>query len=153
MRALIQLSALCVALAFVAAPAADAKPPFTPPGHAKGAFMQPHGHSYDDGYGYGYSYGGKKAKPRGFTAQDDEIVRAYFSGRRRGWSSLPPGIAKNYARGKPLPPGITKRYLPDGLEAQLPYFPGSRYYLVGHDVVLVDTTSRIVVDILKNVFS
>ena len=32
-----------------------------------------------------------------------------------GYSSLPPGIAKNLARGKPLPPGIAKKAVPAGM--------------------------------------
>jgi hypothetical protein len=143
MRALIPtVTALAVALAL--APLAAADPPFTPPGHAKKMFAEPRGH--------GPGYGERKAKHRRFSSYDDIIVRSYFSGQPRPWTSLPPGIAKNYARGKPLPPGIAKKYLPLSLEGDLPARPGMRYYLVGRDVVLVDTTTRIVIDILRDVF-
>lgn len=64
---------------------------------------------------------------------------------------LPPGIAKNYARGKPLPPGIAKRYLPNGLLTQLPARPGHEWIVVGRDVTLVERATRVVVDILKAV--
>jgi hypothetical protein len=64
---------------------------------------------------------------------------------------LPPGIAKNLARGKPLPPGIAKKRLPRALESALP----RREYLriqVGPDVVAIDGSGR-VLDILRGVFA
>ena len=41
-----------------------------------------------------------------------------------GYQALPPGIAKNLARGKPLPPGIAKKTVPASMLGQLPYYPG-----------------------------
>lgn len=64
--------------------------------------------------------------------------------------SLPPGIQRNLARGKPLPPGIAKRF--DGhLASQLPYYPGYEWERVGADVVLIEAATRIVVDVLVDV--
>ncbi|MEX0759310.1 MAG: anti-virulence regulator CigR family protein, partial [Tistlia sp.] len=62
--------------------------------------------------------------------------------------ALPPGIARNLARGKPLPPGIAKKQLPASLLGQLPHYEGHRYYSVGRDVVLISEASQRVVDIL-----
>lgn len=65
-------------------------------------------------------------------------------------SALPPGIAKNLARGKPLPPGIAKKM--DGrLLSHLPYYPGYEWRQVGRDVVLIAIATGIVYEILDNV--
>jgi hypothetical protein len=64
---------------------------------------------------------------------------------------LPPGIQRNLERGKPLPPGIAKRF--DGqLAAQLPRYPGYEWERVGNDVVLIEAVTRIVVDVLVDVW-
>lgn len=50
-----------------------------------------------------------------------------------GYDSLPPGIAKNLARGKPLPPGIAKKTVPADMLGQLPSYPGYEWRVVGDD--------------------
>jgi hypothetical protein len=65
-------------------------------------------------------------------------------------SSLPPGIAKNLARGKPLPPGIAKRFDPR-LANQLPRYDGYEWKQIGRDVVLVAIATGIVYEVLRNV--
>lgn len=65
---------------------------------------------------------------------------------------LPPGIAKNYARGKPLPPGIAKKALPAGLAGLLPPRPGYEWGVVDHDIVLLVAGTMIVADILRSAF-
>lgn len=71
-------------------------------------------------------------------------------GNRKGKKKdLPPGIQQKLARGGTMPPGIAKQYLPDGLSHRLP--PASRGYerlIVGTDVLLVETASGIIADIL-----
>lgn len=52
-----------------------------------------------------------------------------------GYAPLPPGIAKNLARGKPLPPGIAKKYPPNAMLAQLPYHPGYEWRVAGSDLI------------------
>ena len=70
-------------------------------------------------------------------------------GRDKG---LPPGIAKNLARGKPLPPGIAKQYLPDGLHAVLPPPPrGYERIIVDGKVLLVEVATQVIHDILTDV--
>jgi len=65
-------------------------------------------------------------------------------------SSLPPGIQKNLARGKPLPPGIAKNM--DGrLLGRLPRYDGYEWKQIGRDVVLVAIATGIVYEILENV--
>ena len=87
-----------------------------------GAWYRDHGHKQNHGNG------GKKAK------------------------GLPPGIAKNLARGKPLPPGIAKQYLPDGLRRLLPAPPhGYERVIIDGKVLLVEIATRVIHDILVDV--
>ena len=69
-----------------------------------------------------------------------------------GYQPLPPGIAKNLARGKPLPPGIAKKYPPGPMLAQLPIHPGYEWRMAGSDLILVAVGTAIVADVLRNVF-
>jgi hypothetical protein len=65
-------------------------------------------------------------------------------------SSLPPGIAKNLARGKPLPPGIAKNF-DSRLTSRLPHYDGYEWKQIGRDVVLVAVATGIIYEILRNV--
>ncbi|QOZ84918.1 MULTISPECIES: anti-virulence regulator CigR family protein [Chromobacterium] len=67
-----------------------------------------------------------------------------------GYKSLPPGMRKRLARGKPLPPGIAKQVLPAPLLSQLPRHPGYEWRAVGADLVLV-AASGLIADILLDV--
>jgi Ni/Co efflux regulator RcnB len=69
-----------------------------------------------------------------------------------GYQALPPGIAKNVARGKPLPPGIAKKTLPASMINDLPYYPGYEWRAVGDDLVLVALSTAIVTSIINGVF-
>ncbi|MGY6273603.1 anti-virulence regulator CigR family protein [Achromobacter denitrificans] len=69
-----------------------------------------------------------------------------------GYSSLPPGIRKNLARGKPLPPGIAKKMVPGPMLARLPVYPGYEWRVAGSDLILVAVASAIVADVLQGVF-
>lgn len=62
-------------------------------------------------------------------------------------SSLPPGIRKNLARGKPLPPGIAKS-LDQRLLRQLPEYPGYEWQQVGQDVVLIALATGLIEAVL-----
>ena len=85
-----------------------------------------------------------------------EITIIYDYIRRNGTGDfgppqgLPPGIAKNLARGKPLPPGIAKRHLPGLLVRELPERPGYQWLVVDRDVLLIAAATTIIVDILKD---
>ncbi len=65
-------------------------------------------------------------------------------------TSLPPGIRKNVARGKPLPPGIAKN-MDSRLLAHLPHYDGYEWKQLGRDVILVAIATGIVYEILENV--
>ncbi|HHD7487639.1 TPA: anti-virulence regulator CigR family protein [Klebsiella oxytoca] len=69
-----------------------------------------------------------------------------------GYQSLPPGIAKNLARGKPLPPGIAKKAVPASMLNELPYYPGYEWRVVGQDLVLIALSTAIVTSIINGVF-
>ncbi|MDY4367622.1 anti-virulence regulator CigR family protein [Pectobacterium brasiliense] len=69
-----------------------------------------------------------------------------------GYQALPPSIAKNVARGKPLPPGIAKKTLPASMINNLPYYPGYEWRAVGKDLVLVALSTAIVTAVINGVF-
>jgi hypothetical protein len=88
-----------------------------------------------------------------FTAQHAALVRSYYEdahhGRGRGNAGLPPGIAKNLARGKPLPPGIAKQYMPNDLLIRLPAPPvGLEYVIVAGKLLLVEAATQVVRQVL-----
>ncbi len=87
----------------------------------------------------------------GFSLTERRIVTEYFAEHRYDAKPLPPGIAKNLARGKPLPPGIAKQRVPEGLRAQLPSRSGVEISIVGDRIVLLEA-SGLVVDILAGIF-
>jgi Ni/Co efflux regulator RcnB len=64
--------------------------------------------------------------------------------------TLPPGIRKNLARGKPLPPGIAKKMDPD-FARQLPNYQGYEWRQVGSDAALVNITTGIVRELMRDV--
>ena len=69
-----------------------------------------------------------------------------------GYQSLPPGIAKKVARGKPLPPGIAKKSLPASMINDLPYYPGYEWRAVGNDLVLIALSTAVVTAVINGVF-
>lgn len=98
--------------------------------------------------------------PSGVTLRlDDTVIRVvndWFHANPQlhgSYAALPPGIARNLQRGKPLPPGIAKRFLPDGLAAVLPPPPdGYGRFIVGDDLVLIELSSGLITDIADILF-
>ena len=94
-----------------------------------------------------------------FSSKEISIIGTWYedhgsSQGKRGKKTkgLPPGIAKNLARGKPLPPGIAKRYLPSGLLSLLPRPPrGFERIIVDGKVLLVEIATRVIHDILTDI--
>jgi hypothetical protein len=88
-----------------------------------------------------------------FSEIERRLIREYYVQRApaAGQDSLPPGIRKKLARGKPLPPGIAKRMLPSDLDARLPVRAGAVRQVIGSDVVLIAVATNIVLDILFDV--
>lgn len=125
-------------------------------GKGKGGSGQgPPGQQIDGGNpGRGNASGRPEPAVAGVLISSGErrTIQDYFRLNPYPVQGLPPGIAKNLARGKPLPPGIAKRYLPPGLLGRLPPRPGYEWVAVGRDVVLIAIATGIVVDILSDVF-
>ena len=86
-----------------------------------------------------------------FVDNDRLRITKYYSATPFPVTTLPPGVARNVLRGKPLPPGVAKVVLPAGLVSQLPAYPGYQYVAVGRDVVLVNSSTNVVADVLSNV--
>jgi len=87
-----------------------------------------------------------------FNDHDRTTFRDYFTTHKIVAQSLPPGIAKNVERGKPLPPGIAKKAIPQDLIVTLGprAASGMTFSIVGDRVVAL--RSGVVVDVLLNVF-
>lgn len=83
--------------------------------------------------------------------QDKTVIREYFVQHPTPATSLPPGIAKNVARGKPIPPGIAKRGVPTDLKSRINLRDGHDLEQVGTDVILIEAGTRVVLDVLKDV--
>ncbi|EKE00599.1 MAG: hypothetical protein ACD_21C00319G0004 [uncultured bacterium] len=88
---------------------------------------------------------------RNFSDKDREIINNFFSTHPFNTTGLPPGIAKNLARGKPLPPGVAKVFLPQDLINSLGAYPNYDYLVAGRDVLLVNKSDQIITDILYNI--
>ena len=91
-----------------------------------------------------------------FSEVERQIIAEYFhkhghsSGKGKGKArGLPPGIAKNLRRGKPLPPGIAKQHFPHGLIDLLPPAPrGHERIIVGGKILLVEIATQIIHDVM-----
>ena len=95
-----------------------------------------------------------------FNDHDRQIIREYYQGRRKhARKKTPPGLAK---RGDELPPGLVKRdVLPPGLQGRaLPaaletrLTPLSEPYVrvrIGADIVLLDRSTRVILDVIYGV--
>ena len=94
-----------------------------------------------------------------FSDEEIRLIRAHYeshagydgkgNGKHKG---LPPGIAKNLARGKPLPPGIAKQALPYDLRRALPPVrDGYERIIVDGKILLVEIATQIVRDVLTDI--
>ncbi len=73
-----------------------------------------------------------------------------FKAKKFKHKSLPPGLAKQLHRRGILPPGLRRNYLPPGLSSRLPGLPpGQARVLVGNDVLLIQRTTGLILDILS----
>jgi hypothetical protein len=128
------------------------------PGHAGG----PPSH-HETGWNGGNSHDVGDSitiSPAGLTVRfDDTVIRLVNDWYQAnpvvyaGYPALPPGIARNLERGKPLPPGIAKRFLPSGLDAILPPPPdGYGRFMIGDDLVLIELSSGLISDMAQILF-
>jgi hypothetical protein len=94
-----------------------------------------------------------------FSGRDRERIRDYYSRRSDSLPPglakkrhLPPGLQKQLERNGRLPPGLEKRALPNDLERRLSRLPGGySRVIVGRDVVLIQTSTQQILDILNDV--
>ncbi len=145
-------TALSLSLALLVPVVADAAqsngrgPNGGPPGQAEG--NPGRGGNGTDAFGTGGI-----GMPSGglFDSAAEILMREYFETHPIAPQGLPPGIARNLERGKPLPPGIAKRYLPADLRGRLPDYPGHEILIVDRDVLLVSIATGLIVDILTGI--
>ena len=117
------------------------------------------GQSQGRGQGQGQGSGGSTASSSGttvsatvvFRSGDVNVFHDYFVTHKITAQPLPPGIAKNLARGKPLPPGIAKKMVPVDLVALGPKLDRDTTLSIYGDVV-VAMKGGVVIDILAGVF-
>ena len=110
-----------------------------------------HGHRYEHNHGH---YKNRDNHYRKYK-KDLTYAQARWLASKSGlvgYHSLPPGIAKNLARGKPLPPGIAKRAVPAHMRDRLPHYPGYEWKIAGDDLVLVALSTAVVTYIINDVF-
>jgi hypothetical protein len=94
-----------------------------------------------------------------FSDQDRKIIRDYYGGKRKNLppglakkKRLPPGLEKQVRRNGELPPGLQRDMLPPDLERRLSRLPdGYVRIIVGTDIVLQDSRTRVVVDVIKDI--
>jgi hypothetical protein len=91
------------------------------------------------------------AAPTTYTTVERNVIINYYRTHRVEVKPLPPGIARNLARGKPLPPGIAKQRIPADLSSRLVVRSGFQSLIIGDKIVLIDPVG-IVVDILSEIF-
>ncbi len=100
---------------------------------------------------------GQAAEGRAFGKDQEKTVRNWFSenGLPPGLAKreqLPPGLQGQLQKNGTLPPGLQKRIqpLPKALERSLPKpSPGLKRGIIGGDLVLVEETSKKVLDIIR----
>lgn len=146
-----------IALALIASLALSSAPSIANPGNGNGGGHGNSGGNHGNSGGNGPANKGNKAKNG-----SDNLVSVNLTYDRvrplavnyglTGYQSLPPGIAKNLARGKPLPPGIAKKAVPASLLRQLPSYPGYEWRIVGNDLVLIALSTAIVASVINGVF-
>ncbi|HZT21189.1 MAG TPA: anti-virulence regulator CigR family protein [Dongiaceae bacterium] len=131
--------------------AAIAAGPVAAGGNGKG-----HGHAGQDSPPQaGQAMGGQVTFSAVITPAERQTILGYFQQHPAGYAGakpLPPGIAKKLARGGTLPPGIAKRYFPTALIAELPARPGQQWLIVGSDVLLVQVTTNVILDLIPKLF-
>jgi hypothetical protein len=96
-----------------------------------------------------------------FSDRDREAIRGYYG---KKWkhkkmppglakrATLPPGLQKRLDAGDQLPPGLQRSRLPYELEDILSPLPKGYIHLrVGGDIIIMNQSTEVVVDILKDI--
>jgi hypothetical protein len=82
----------------------------------------------------------------------DQVRQIIVTEQKTGYRPLPPGIAKNLARGKPLPRGIAKKKVPTTIVRHLPTYPDYEWRRCGADLLLVQIATQVIAEIFADVF-
>jgi hypothetical protein len=97
-----------------------------------------------------------------FSTKEIAIIRDYYThaqhdgggkakAGKQKQQGLPPGVAKNLARGKALPPGIAKQQLPGDLSQRLPPVrDGYERVIIDGRVLLVEIATQLIHDVLMD---
>ena len=91
---------------------------------------------------------------REFAPRDREVIVTYYTQQRPALGDLPPGLEKQPRRNGTLPPGLQKKMQPFPLvlERQLAPLPvGYRRGIVGPHVVIYNTRTNLIVDVVLNI--
>jgi hypothetical protein len=94
-----------------------------------------------------------------FSDPDLRIIRDYY---RTDYRGLPPGLAKKgkippghaykLQRNQGIPPSVNWTYLPASVESRLSRLPeGYVRVIIGADVAILHTRTRVVVDLIENI--
>ena len=89
-----------------------------------------------------------------FSTREHSAITDYYRVHRVKHKALPPGIRKQLVRNGALPPGLEKQFyvVPVELDRRLPVLPVyCRRGFVGYDVVVIDTRTNIILDIIHDV--
>jgi hypothetical protein len=95
-----------------------------------------------------------------FSERDRQLIHEHYAGKRRkplppGLAKrehLPPGLERQLRKDGQLPPGLRREPLPYALESRLSPLPqGYARIVVGGSVVLENTGTRVVVDIIQDI--
>jgi hypothetical protein len=96
-----------------------------------------------------------------FTLREVAIINGWFREHRGQLpanlarrESLPPGLARQIQKNGKLPPGLDQKTqpVPPALEKQLVVLPsGYRRQVIGADVIIINATTGIVMDIVRDV--
>jgi hypothetical protein len=176
MKKSLKVGLMCAGCLVLVGGLAEAKP-----NHTKGKSGKGHaGHSQKPDVGKGAGKGqaeagkGKKDhnqekvavwKGKRFEDKERKAFLNYFDGFKNSPDGLPPGLAKNLKRGKPLPPGWQKKVMEGYIiedemrgffrpldEALFPNYkrvPDTKLYMYGDRMVRVYEPRRQVIDIFQ----
>ena len=112
-----------------------------------------HGEGHDgDDDGDGKDKGRHGHGRHGHGSGSGRHEQCRHEGRDGDHGALPPGLERQLKRNGHLPPGLEGRALPPGLAKNLPATAkGTKRVIIGDDVVLVDSSTQIILDVIKGV--
>lgn len=94
-----------------------------------------------------------------FSDHDRQVIHDYYARYKAKKvppglakkETLPPGLARQLVKNRTLPPGLQGRVLPRDLEMSLSRLPdGYRRVIAGADITILNTTTRVIVDIIRD---